>query len=157
VKPYKNRPRTGRKAGLSRPRHRLCKTCFLPRVAKKLYFKRPFWGAIRAPQTLRRESPAPRPARRSPSALHRLIRYGGTRFDRQACGVADATFRGLPSAAPIVALIAATIWQLFKNSIRSTHIHVSQKYMQRYLSEFTFRANHRERENAMFDLLVGAL
>ncbi|HEU0098078.1 MAG TPA: IS1595 family transposase [Allosphingosinicella sp.] len=48
-------------------------------------------------------------------------------------------------------------WQLFKNSIRSTHIHVSQKYMQRYLDEFTFRANHRERQNAMFDLLVGAL
>ena len=48
-------------------------------------------------------------------------------------------------------------WQLFKNSIRSTHIHVSPKYMQRYLSELTFRANHRERVNGMFDLLVGAL
>jgi len=46
---------------------------------------------------------------------------------------------------------------LFKNSIRSTHIHVSQKYMARYLSEFTFRANHRDRVNGMFDLLVGAL
>lgn len=48
-------------------------------------------------------------------------------------------------------------WQLFKNSIRSTHIHVSPKHMQRYLNEFTFRQNHRERGNAMFDLLVGAL
>lgn len=48
-------------------------------------------------------------------------------------------------------------WQLFKNSIRSTHVHVSQKHMDRYLSEFTFRQNHRERENAMFDLLVGSL
>jgi transposase len=48
-------------------------------------------------------------------------------------------------------------WQLFKNSIRSTHIHVSQKHMERYLSEFTFRQNHRERVNAMFDVLVGAL
>ena len=48
-------------------------------------------------------------------------------------------------------------WMLFKNSIRSTHIHVSQKYMARYLSEFTFRANHRDRVNGMFDLLVGAL
>ncbi len=48
-------------------------------------------------------------------------------------------------------------WRLFKNSIRSTHIHVSQKYMERYLGEFTFRANYRDRQNAMFDLLVGAL
>jgi transposase len=31
------------------------------------------------------------------------------------------------------------------------------KHMQRYLNEFTFRANHRERVNGMFDLLVGAL
>jgi hypothetical protein len=29
--------------------------------------------------------------------------------------------------------------------------------MQRYLSEFTFRASNRERVNGMFDLLVGAL
>lgn len=48
-------------------------------------------------------------------------------------------------------------WAIFKNSIRSTHIHISPKHMDRYLSEFTFRQNHRERENAMFDLLVGAL
>jgi hypothetical protein len=46
-------------------------------------------------------------------------------------------------------------WMILKNSIRSTHIRVSQKYMNRYLREFTFRANHRERQNAMFDLLVG--
>jgi hypothetical protein len=48
-------------------------------------------------------------------------------------------------------------WRLFKASIRSTHVAISPKYMQRYLSEFTFRANHRERVNGMFDLLVGAL
>lgn len=30
-------------------------------------------------------------------------------------------------------------------------------FLQRYLDEFTFRANHRERVNGMFDLLVGAL
>jgi len=29
--------------------------------------------------------------------------------------------------------------------------------MQAYLNEFTLRANHRERVNGMFDLLVGAL
>lgn len=49
-----------------------------------------------------------------------------------------------------------SFWNLFKNSIRSTHIHVSQKYMQRYLDEFTFRSNHRQMTNAMFDLLIAA-
>lgn len=48
-------------------------------------------------------------------------------------------------------------WRLFKNSIRSTHIHVSDKMMKHYLSEFTFRTNHREMGNAMFDLLIGAV
>ncbi|HCW60518.1 MULTISPECIES: IS1595 family transposase [Sphingobium] len=48
-------------------------------------------------------------------------------------------------------------WRLFKASIRSTHVQISAKHMQRYLSEFTFRANHRQRVNGMFDLLVGAL
>jgi transposase len=48
-------------------------------------------------------------------------------------------------------------WRLFKDSIRSTHIHVSAKYMDRYVKEFTFRANHRAMQNAMFDLLIGAV
>ena len=47
--------------------------------------------------------------------------------------------------------------RLFKYSIASTHIHVSAKYMDRYLDEFTFRQNHREKENTMFDLLIGAV
>lgn len=50
-----------------------------------------------------------------------------------------------------------SFWGLFKASIRSTHIHVSAKYMQRYLREFTFRSNHRAMQNAMFDLLIGAV
>jgi transposase len=50
-----------------------------------------------------------------------------------------------------------SFWKLFKDSVRSTHIHISPKYMNRYLGEFTFRANHRDRVNGMFDLLVGAL
>jgi transposase-like protein len=50
-----------------------------------------------------------------------------------------------------------SFWKLFKNSIRSTHIHVSQKYMQRYLDVFTFRSNHRAMTNAMFDLLIAAV
>ena len=48
-------------------------------------------------------------------------------------------------------------WRLFKNAIRSTHIHVSEKYMDRYLNEFAFRSNHRHVGNAMFDLLIAAL
>jgi len=48
-------------------------------------------------------------------------------------------------------------WRLFKNSVRSTHIHVSEKHMAKYLDEFAFRSNHREMENAMFDLLIGAV
>ncbi len=50
-----------------------------------------------------------------------------------------------------------SFWKLFKTSVRPTHIHMSQKYMDRYLAEFTYRPNHRAMENAMFDLLIGAL
>jgi len=50
-----------------------------------------------------------------------------------------------------------SFWKLFKDSVRSTHIHVSKEYMQRYLDEFTFRSNHREMGNAMFDLLIAAV
>jgi transposase len=50
-----------------------------------------------------------------------------------------------------------SFWRLFKNSIASTHIHVSAKYMDRYLNEFVFRSNHREMGNAMLDLLIAHL
>lgn len=50
-----------------------------------------------------------------------------------------------------------SFWKLFKKSVASTHIHVSAKHMNRYLDEFTFRSNHRAMENAMFDLLIGAV
>ena len=50
-----------------------------------------------------------------------------------------------------------SFWRLFKKSVTSTHIHISPKHMDRYLGEFTFRANHREMQNAMFDLLIGAV
>jgi transposase len=50
-----------------------------------------------------------------------------------------------------------SFWKLFKASVRGTHIHVSAKYMDRYLGEFSFRSNHRQMENAMFDLLIAAL
>ena len=32
-------------------------------------------------------------------------------------------------------------WKLFKGSINSTHIHISQKHMDRYLGEFSFRGH----------------
>ena len=41
--------------------------------------------------------------------------------------------------------------------VRSTNIHVSSKHMQRYLNEFSFRSNHRQMKNAMFDLLIARL
>ena len=50
-----------------------------------------------------------------------------------------------------------SFWKLFKASVRSTHIHVSSKHMQRYLNEFAFRSNHRAKVNGMFDLLISAL
>ncbi len=50
-----------------------------------------------------------------------------------------------------------SFWKLFKDSVDSTHIHISKKHMDTYLGEFTFRANHRQMKNAMFDLLIGAL
>ena len=54
-------------------------------------------------------------------------------------------------------LAIPSVWRLFKKSVASTHIHVSAKHMDRYLREFTFRSNHRAMENAMFDLLIGAV
>ena len=50
-----------------------------------------------------------------------------------------------------------SFWKLFKDSVNSTHIHISQKHMDRYLGEFSFRSNHRQMRNAMFDLLIAAL
>jgi transposase-like protein len=50
-----------------------------------------------------------------------------------------------------------SFWSLFKRSIKSTHIHISAKHMAKYLDEFTFRSNHREMRNAMFDLIIGAV
>jgi transposase-like protein len=50
-----------------------------------------------------------------------------------------------------------SFWKLFKHSVRGTHIHISGKYMDRYLGEFAFRSNHRAMQNAMFDLLIGAI
>jgi len=41
--------------------------------------------------------------------------------------------------------------------VRGTHIRISQKYMVKYLSEFSCRANNCARQNAMFDHLIASL
>ena len=50
-----------------------------------------------------------------------------------------------------------SFWHLFQASVAGTHIHISQKHLDRYLGEFSFRSNFRQMRNAMFDLLVAAL
>ena len=50
-----------------------------------------------------------------------------------------------------------SFWHLFQASVAGTHIHISQKHLDRYLGEFSFRSNFRQMRNAMFDLLIGAL
>ena len=54
---------------------------------------------------------------------------------------------------PLLDLVAMN----FKASIRGTHVHISKQHAQKYVDEFTFRANERARGNQMFDLLIGAL
>ena len=47
-------------------------------------------------------------------------------------------------------------WSIFKRSIRSTHVHVSRKHLDKYLGEFEFRHNLRKDPKLMFDVLVMA-
>lgn len=48
-------------------------------------------------------------------------------------------------------------WSLIKRSIRGTHIHVSQKHLPKYLGEFEFRYNRRNRPETMFGELLASL
>lgn len=48
-------------------------------------------------------------------------------------------------------------WSRIKNSIRGTHVHVSGKHLQKYVKEFEYRYNRRNREFAMFGDLVANL
>jgi transposase-like protein len=50
-----------------------------------------------------------------------------------------------------------SFWKLFEDSVNSTHIHISQTHLDRYLGEFSFRSNFRQIRNGMFDLLIAAL
>jgi hypothetical protein len=40
--------------------------------------------------------------------------------------------------------------------MKSTDIHISSKYAQRYLDEFSICSIHRKMGNALFDLLIAA-
>ncbi len=46
-------------------------------------------------------------------------------------------------------------WSLVKRSIGGAHHAVSAKYLQSYLNEYTFRWNHREDANPMFQTMLG--
>jgi transposase len=48
-------------------------------------------------------------------------------------------------------------WSHFKRAIRGTHTSVSRKHMWKYVSEFSYRRNHRHSHAAMFGHLVSSL
>lgn len=48
-------------------------------------------------------------------------------------------------------------WSRLKNSIKGTHIHVSKKYLYRYVNEFSYRYNMRKRPDAIFSRLIDCL
>ena len=48
-------------------------------------------------------------------------------------------------------------WARLKLSIRGTHIHVSKKHLQKYLKEFEFRYNYRDKPEQMFPDLIESL
>lgn len=45
-------------------------------------------------------------------------------------------------------------WSRLKNSIKGTHVHVSEKHLAKYLGEFEFRYNLRKKPRLMFDRLL---
>jgi transposase len=47
-------------------------------------------------------------------------------------------------------------WSRLKNSIRGTHVHISEKHGWKYICEFSFRYNMRKAPAVMFDRLVWA-
>jgi transposase-like protein len=48
-------------------------------------------------------------------------------------------------------------WSRLKNSIKGTHIHISQKHAWKCVSEFSYRYNMRTRPAAMFDRMILAV
>lgn len=48
-------------------------------------------------------------------------------------------------------------WSRLKNSIKGTHVHISERHSWKYISEFSFRYNMRKRPAAMFDRMILAV
>ena len=48
-------------------------------------------------------------------------------------------------------------WARLKLSIRGTHIHVSRQHLRKYLKEFEFRYNYRDKPEKMFPDLISSL
>ena len=48
-------------------------------------------------------------------------------------------------------------WSRLKNSIKGTHVHISERHAWKYVSEFSFRYNMRKRPSAMFDQMILAV
>lgn len=47
-------------------------------------------------------------------------------------------------------------WKILKSSIASTHMHVSEKHMEKYLGEFKYRHNSRGNPTSMFPELISS-
>jgi len=79
---------------------------------------------------------------------HKFVNHSAKQYVRpdHLTGGADIHVNGMEN-----------FWRNFKSSVRGTHIHISKEYAQKYVDEFTFRANHREMGNAMFDALIAAV
>jgi len=47
-------------------------------------------------------------------------------------------------------------WSILKKGIKSTHIHVSEKHMEKYTKEFEYRFNSRKNPDQMFPALISS-
>ena len=50
-----------------------------------------------------------------------------------------------------------SFWSRLKNSIRGTHVHVSKQHLWKYMKEFGYRYNRREKPNSIFSERVTGL
>ena len=72
---------------------------------------------------------------------HRTVRHGAGEYARDG----------------VHANSIENFWSRLKLSIRGTHIHVSSKYLHKYVTEFAFRYNYRNMPDRMFAVLLAAL
>jgi hypothetical protein len=57
---------------------------------------------------------------------------------------------------PIHTNTIEAFWAQLKRGINGTYIHVSEKHLPKYLSEFEYRFNFRKNPRALFDALIVA-